>query len=102
MSSSATLLFTTGVLTVLMASWYVPLCRAKTYDRCQLASDLLHKYKLPANQISQCTDFFLFFCWFFFLFDMYTAILICFLSPFGISPSSFSFYGFTALRRNEV
>lgn len=32
----------------------VALGEAKTYDRCQLASDLLHKYKLPANQISQC------------------------------------------------
>lgn len=56
--SSATLLFTTGTLMVLMASWCVPLAWAKTYDRCQLASDLLYKYKLPANQISQCTDFF--------------------------------------------
>nr|CAH0105061.1 unnamed protein product [Daphnia galeata] len=53
MSSSATSLFMTGVLMVFMASWCVPLGRAQTYDRCQLARDLLHKYKLPANQISQ-------------------------------------------------
>lgn len=44
----------------LMAAWCVALGRAKTYDRCELARDLLHKHRLPANQISQCTDFPLF------------------------------------------
>ena len=38
----------------LSLSSLVALGQAKTYDRCELASDLLHKYKLPANQISQC------------------------------------------------
>jgi hypothetical protein len=54
-SSATSPLFTTSVLMVFMASWCVPAGRAQTYDRCQLARDLLHKYKLPANQISQCT-----------------------------------------------
>ncbi|XP_046446436.1 lysozyme-like isoform X2 [Daphnia pulex] len=52
-SSATSPLFTTSVLMVFMASWCVPAGRAQTYDRCQLARDLLHKYKLPANQISQ-------------------------------------------------
>ena len=45
--------FTTGVLLAAVLA-VVPLGRAKTYDRCELARDLLFKYKLPANQISQC------------------------------------------------
>lgn len=55
---SAIPLFTTGGgLLALMAFCYVPLGQARTVDRCELAYDLLHKYKLPANEISQCTDF---------------------------------------------
>jgi hypothetical protein len=38
--------------------WLVlPQVSAKTYDRCQLARELLFKYRLPADQISQCNIF---------------------------------------------
>ena len=45
-------------LCVLLFTWLVlPQLSAKTYDRCQLARELLFKYRLPADQISQCNIF---------------------------------------------